>query len=627
MRRGGLAPHDVPAVSAMAGALRHRGPDGYSIAQEGGIALGQTWLDLTGGTTGERPLARSADGRYSLAYDGTLYNTRELRSALVALGWTAPASFDAEILLALFALRGADCLPMLNGMFAFAVWDGYERELFLVRDRFGQKPLFYALAGDLFVFASAARPLFLNPELKRAADHNALFHYLTVQSVPAPLSAFAGVSKLRPARCLRLRPGASPEEKSYWRPDGRALFGGSAREAEEELDGLLRGAVARHYPAGDLAGIFLSGGVDSSLVAALAASRQSALQGFALGFAEQTHDERPFATRAAKVCGLPLEFVLASEAALPAQVMDMVRHYGEPFADSSALAAWQVAELAATRVRVCLSGDGGDDLFGGYARYLDPFLFPPEENSSFNTDDPVRVQFARELADCGRTDCLPLLGAAQARYYAHWACLYGERKSALCGEALRSAANPRSSLLFFLDRLARDPSRHLLSAIMDFERELYLASTLTVKTDVAAMAFSLEVRAPMLDAELADFALSLPVGMKVRRLRGPEHGSLRLGYEPKWLLKRVARRYFSRKFVYRRKQGFGVPLGLWLRGPLRELACDTLLSSRCAERGWIESGMLRRLVNEHMDGAQNHQYGLWALLMLELWARLCLDEA
>ena len=258
LRRGGLAPHDVPTVSAMAGALRHRGPDGYSIAQEGGIALGQTWLDLTGGTTGERPLARSADGRYSIAYDGTLCNTRELRSALVTLGWTAPASSDAEILLALFALRGADCLPMLNGMFAFAVWDGYERELFLVRDRFGQKPLFYALAGDLFVFASAARPLFLNPELKRAADHNALFHYLTVQSVPAPLSAFAGISKLRPAHCLRLRPGVPPEEKPYWRPDGRA----SGRESPAPA--IRCPALPGRRPHGDLSfrrrGQFSGGG-------------------------------------------------------------------------------------------------------------------------------------------------------------------------------------------------------------------------------------------------------------------------------------------------------------------------------------------------------------------------------
>lgn len=619
-RPEGTTPCDLHTVSAMVEDLRHRGPGNQGTLRDGRVVLGHDRLSILDLSPAARQPMRSADGRFLLAYNGEIYNYASLREQLERQGHVFRTTSDTEVLLELFSALGTACLPLLNGMFAFAVWDRREQRLTLARDRFGQKPLFYARQADALVFASEIMALFRQPGLERRAEPNALFHYLTVQSVPAPWSAFQGVRKLPPAHCLSIGPDGRQRLWRYWTPETARTFAGSDEEAEEILDALLRQAVARHRLSDVPLGLFLSGGVDSSLIAALACRQTSEMRSFSMGFAERSQDERPFAAEAARLCGTR-HCDACADPDVAALLPDMARHYGEPFADSSALPTWLLCRMTSEDVAVALSGDGGDDLFGGYERYLNPFLYereiPPEIAGQ-------HAELLHELTLAGRPRDALAFTPAMGKYYFHWARFCGAHKRQLCTPELRTAAQPALSLQLMLEHFQRHAGMPLLTRMQLFELEYYLASTLMPKVDIAAMASSLEVRAPFLDAEVADFALSLPVEMRVRRLPDGQNGSFGKGWEAKWLLKKVAARYLPPEFVYRRKMGFGTPLAQWLRGPLRELACDTLLSSACAQRGWLEPAAVRALVTEHMTGVINHEYRLWAVLMLELWAACCL---
>ncbi|WP_165066212.1 asparagine synthase (glutamine-hydrolyzing) [Desulfovibrio sp. ZJ200] len=621
-RPEGVTPRDLRVVSAMVADLRHRGPNKQQTLQDGRVVLGHDRLSILDLSPAAGQPMHSADGRFLLVCNGEIYNYVSLREQLERQGHIFRTTSDTEVLLELFATLGAACLPLLNGMFAFAVWDRREQRLTLARDRFGQKPLFYARQADAWIFASEVMALFRQPGLERRADPNALFHYLTVQSVPAPWSAFQGVRKLPPAHCLSIGPDNRARLWRYWTPETARAFAGSDEEAEEILDALLQKAVARHRLSDVPVGLFLSGGVDSSLVAALACRQEAEMRSFCMGFAESSHDERAFAAEAARLCGTRHSDACA-EPDVAALLPDMARHYGEPFADSSALPTWLLCRMTGKHVSVALSGDGGDDLFGGYERYLDPFLYEGDVPAAISRQ---HAELLDELAPAGRPRDALALTPAMSKYYFHWARFCGAHKRRLCAPELRAAAQPALSLQLMLEHFQRHARMPLLARMQLFELEYYLASTLMPKVDIAAMASSLEVRAPLLDAEVADFALALPVEMRVRRVPGGKGGSFGKGWEAKWLLKKVAARYLPPEFIYRRKMGFGVPLAQWLRGSLRELVCDTLLSSACAQRGWLEPAAVRALVTEHMTGAVNHEYRLWAVLMLELWAQYCLTS-
>lgn len=619
-RPEGATTYDLRVVSAMVADLRHRGPDNQETLRDGRVVLGHDRLSILDLSPAAAQPMRSADKRFLLVYNGEIYNYAPLRAQLERQGHMFRTNSDTEVLVELFSALGTACLPLLNGMFAFAVWDRRDQRLTLARDRFGQKPLFYARQSDALIFASQVMALFRQPGLERRADPNALFHYLTVQSVPAPWSAFQGVRKLPPAHCLSIGPDGRQRLWRYWTPATARTFGGSEEEAEEILDALLRKAVARHCISDVPLGLFLSGGVDSSLIAALACRQEAGMRSFSMGFAERSHDERPFAAEAARLCGTR-HLDARADPDVAALLPDMTRHYGEPFADASALPTWLLCRMTREHVNVALSGDGGDDLFGGYERYLNLFLYERDVPAEIANQ---HAELLHELALAGRPQDVPAFTPAMGKYYFHWARFCGAHKRRLCRPELRTAAQPPLSLELMLEHFQRHAHMPLLARMQLFELEYYLASTLMPKVDIAAMASSLEVRAPFLDAEVADFALSLPVEMRVRRVPGGEGGSFGIGWEAKWLLKKVAARYLPPEFVYRRKMGFGAPLAQWLRGPLREIVCDTLFSPACAQRGWLEPTAVRALVTEHLTGAVNHEYRLWAVLMLELWAECCL---
>ena len=614
-----LAEEDIAIVRRMTQALRHRGPDHQAVAARGGAVLGHARLSVIDLAPGAHQPMVSPCGRYAIVYNGELYNFMELRQELRRAGHEFATQGDTEVLLRLWQVQGRACLPRLAGMFAFALWDAEEKTLFLARDRFGQKPLFYAAPGPRLLFASTLGALLCDPRWERRADLNALYHYLTVQSVPAPLCAFQGVRKLPPAHCLAWTSGSAPRVEAYWQADAVPPFTGTLEEAVEEGHALLRQAVRRHMVSDVPLGFFLSGGVDSSLITALAAENAGETHSFSIGFAEAAFDERPFAREAARMCGTT-HHELEVRPDVAALLPQLVRHYGEPFADSSAVPTWLLARMTRRHVTVALSGDGGDDLFGGYERYLNPYLYPDDARLPEDVAR-LRAAFLALLRQGGRTFRPADLPGWSARYYRQWACLWGALKVEVCAPELRRAARPPLSLHLMLEHFSRHAARPPLDRMQLFELDYYLATTLLPKVDVASMAHALEVRAPFLDNAVADLALSLPPSMRVEH--DPATGTL----VSKAFVKRIAVRYFSREFVHRPKMGFGIPLGAWLRGPLRELAHDVLLGRACRERGWIAHPVARRMLREHMAGETEHPYTLWALLLLELWGREMLDSA
>lgn len=606
-------------VQKMSECLRHRGPDHYAITAFGPATLGHTRLSIIDLSAAAHQPMQSDDERFTLVFNGEIYNFKELRIQLEQKGRAFRTNSDTEVLMRTYEEFGTECVMHLSGMFAFAIWDAHLQTLFLARDRFGQKPVFYSTRGNRFTFASEIEALFRDPTLRRSPNLNAIFHYLTIQSIPAPLCAFDGIAKLGPGECMLIAADAPPASWRYWRPAFSRTFFGTVQEAEEELDALLHKAVRTHLDSDVPLGLFLSGGVDSSLITAIACRQHDDMRSFSIGFAEQGYDERPFAREVAQLCGTRHHDEEAT-ATLASLLPKIVRHYGEPFADSSAIPTWLLTHMAARHVTVALSGDGGDDLFGGYERFLNPFLYPA---GSADTPEIAtkRFELEKELNDfrmLGKT--FKQLDPGVIKYHFHWARFCGQRKTTLCTPQLARSADPMHTLHLMLDHFRQPGATHPLDRIQRFELEYYLATTLMPKVDIASMAASLEVRAPLLDNAVADFALSLPASMRVGNAEQKTGGSFQNGFEPKWLLKKVAERYLPKDLVYRRKMGFGIPLDEWLRGELRELLQDTLLSSTCRKRGWIDPCIIERMVSEHMEGTARHHYGLWALFMLELWA-------
>ncbi|WP_298034603.1 asparagine synthase-related protein [uncultured Desulfovibrio sp.] len=552
------------------------------------------------------------DNRFILALHGRIGN---IFSLCADLPDTHSITNDAVALLCLWRQKGSACLSDLDGPFALAVWDAHERTITLARDRFGLKPLYYTWQNRNFAFSSDA--IAIAPRF-RHANLNAIFQYLTVQSVPAPLCAFNGVSKLPHAVSLTWRMGAEPHVRQYWTPVFTNDFSGTLDDAATELHSLLTASMKRQQLV-HKTGMLLSGGVDSSLMAALFCEQGRTPATFALGFDDPGLDERPFAREVADLFRTEHHEILFPPPSA-SFIETLVTRFGEPFADSSALPTWLALRAAhEANCTTAVLGDGGDDLFAGYKRHLSPFLC-----AGSGTEDVRTAQLRTELDGlAGHISLAAGINAASARFYTHWARFWGPLKRDVCGEALCMAANPPASILLARHIFRQTSAQNLLNVIQLFELDYYLPCTLTAKVEVPARACGIATVAPFLCNEIAKFTLSLPAEYRVGACGGA--GSFGCGFETKRAVKRLAERYLPRSIVYRRKMGFGVPLAQWLRGPLRELLHDTLLSRRCAERGWLVPATVRRLLDEHAQVRRDWHHALWTLLMLELWAKTFLD--
>ena len=602
-------PADQSLLRAMTTLLRHRGPDGDGFVCRGPVGLGHRRLAIIDLATGDQPMA-SDDGAIWIVFNGEIYNFRELRRELESAGARFKTSSDTEVILRAYESWGPECVRRLRGMFAFAILDERARRVVLARDRVGIKPLFYAWDGRRLLFASELKGLLEDPGFPRTLDREALGAYLTYHYVPAPLTIFAGARKLPAATTLVLSlDGGEPRLSEYWRLPFAPVT--DVREAEwmEGLRAHLDDAVRSHMVADVPIGAFLSGGIDSGTVVALMARASSApIRTFSIGFEEAEFDELAYARQIAERFGTEHhEYVVKADAltVLP----KLIWHFDEPFADSSAVPTYYVSEVTRRHVTVALSGDGGDENFAGYRRYAQAQALDRRMGSLPALLRPLLGMAARVLPVGGPGQAYAGLLASRgvARYHRLVTYERSETLRRLLSKDFADLADRAADPAVF-ERLAdRQQAPDFVSALQHIDMATYLPDDILTKVDRTSMAVSLEARVPLLDHLLMEYVATIPSDLKLR------------GETGKYLLKRAMADALPSEILGRRKMGFGVPLGTWLRRELREMARDTLLGSAARQRGIFRSVEVERLLRIHDSGRRDYSARLWALLCLELW--------
>lgn len=623
---------DEAALRDMCAAMVHRGPDdeGYFLSDgsgcgsrfQGGAAagLGMRRLAIIDLATGKQPI-HNEDQTVWVVLNGEIYNYPELRVELESKGHRFYTQSDTEAIVHAYEEYGCDVPQRLRGMFAFALWDATEQRLLLARDRVGKKPLLYSVAGSKLIFASEFQAMLRHPDVSREINFEALNNYLSFMCVPAPMTAFAAIRKLEPGHLLIWQNG-EVEKRSYWTLDFSRKISISEEEAGERAVELLREAVRVRLMSDVPLGAFLSGGIDSSAIVALMSElSRGRVKTFSIGFEEQDFSEIEHARRIAERFGTEHhEFIVRPDAleVLPT----VVRHYGEPYADSSAIPTYYLAKMTRQHVTVALSGDGGDECFAGYERYVamriaerysrlprvlrDQVLQPaiaamPPGNSR-------RSQYGRIRRLLG------VMGRPRSEGYLSLTCGFSEElKAELCTREFLKRTAHSSALDYMQPWFAGNGEIDIVDRLAMADTANYLPNDLLVKVDIASMAVSLEARAPFLDHHLMEFAASLPAGYKLR------------GLTTKYLLKQALRGLLPKENLSRKKMGFGVPLGRWFRGELRQFVSETILAERTLMRGYFKPEALRHLVEQHVEGRRDYAQQLWTLLMLELWHREFID--
>jgi asparagine synthase (glutamine-hydrolysing) len=600
---------DLAGVRLMCDPIRHRGPDDEGYHVDGSCGIGMRRLSIIDLSTGHQPISNE-DGSVWIVFNGEIYNYQELRRDLTRAGHHFQTNSDTETLVHLYEQEGVDGIRKLRGMFAYALWDARRKCLLLVRDRFGKKPLYFASLADGFYFGSelkclraAGVPLELDPEAIRL--------YTQFSYIPDPWTPYRAIRKLSPGSWMRCHEDGRIEQGRYWTlpvpaaehaPD--LTEAGACDEVRNVFDESVRLRMIADVPLG----AFLSGGIDSSMVVASMARHSSEpVKTFSIGFEEAEFNELPYAAQVARHCGTDHHEILVRPDSVDL-VSRIVRHFDEPFGDMAAVPTFLVSEFAVRHVKVCLTGDGGDELFGGYESF-----FQIERQQWMD-----RIPLFARGAISALADALPYSAygknflhmmsrpSALERYFENNSAPYFLRNHLFrspwtfsAGEALRDA---------FPDCIPADDAG-ILSQAMYFESTAKLTGDMLVKVDRMSMANSLEVRCPMLDSELAELASRIPHAWKIQN-----------GAGKKILLKAMGDR-LPASILTRSKMGFGVPIRHWFRGPLRELLWDNLTGARFQNRGIVEPEFLKTMLEEHQSGRRDNSNWLWILLMLEMWFR------
>ena len=624
---------DAPTAEKIALQIRHRGPDdtGVWIDREAGLALAHRRLSIIDlSPAGRQPMV-SMCGRYVIVYNGEVYNYQSIRKELEALGHGFRGQSDTEVILSAISQWGVErAVKRFNGMFAFALWDRQERQLSLVRDRIGIKPLYYGRVNGAFVFGSELKAIRAFPGFNNPVDRNSLTLYLRHNYIPAPYSIYQGIFKLEPGRILTIDRKGKTKSICYWSApqvveDAIANpFTGNESEAIDELDAFLRDSINLRMISDVPLGAFLSGGFDSSTVVALMQAQSSVpVKTFTIGFYEGEYNEAEDAKKVAQHLGTEhTELYVTPEEAMEV-IPRLPEIYDEPFSDSSQIPTYLVSKLTRQHVTVSLSGDGGDELFFGYERYwrcykvwrvLGMLPVPIREAlgsllqilpAKFLENLENLIQFLPErLRISHLADRVPKLaeilkeGSGEAYYHqlvSHW------KNPAL---VVVGGEEPRT-LFSMPERLPK--FRGLQEYMMYLDAMTYLPDDILTKVDRASMAVSLEARVPILDHRVVEFAWSLPLSMKVKNGKG------------KWILRKLLYRYVPKELVERPKMGFGVPIEHWLRGPLRDWAETLLEERRLREEGFFNPEPIRRGWEEHLSGKRRWHYYLWDVLMFQAW--------
>jgi asparagine synthase (glutamine-hydrolysing) len=602
-------------VAAMCDAIRHRGPDDGGLYVDDVAALGMRRLSIIDLSTGHQPMANE-DETLWVVFNGEIYNYRPLARELGTLGHRFRTASDTEVIVHAWEEWGPAALVRLHGMFAIAVWDARDRTLWLARDRPGIKPLHYTLVGDGIRFASEIKSFLVDPQFPRAVDLAALDHYCSFLYTPGDRSIFSSVRKLPPGHVLRWKNGAAAIER-YWTLPAGETFSGSERDAAHALREALAAAVRSHMVSDVPLGAFLSGGIDSSAVVALMAEASPVpVRTFSIGFEDAAHDELPFARLVAERYATDHhEFVVRPDALA---ILDrLIEHFDEPFGDSSAIPTWYVSEIARRHVTVVLSGDGGDELFGGYERYI--------PHPRVTTFDRLRLPAKQRVARLalrrwprharGRNFLRHVARGPEGRYLDAVGFFRPDEKEELYSAELTAAVSAFDTEAFAAAAFAGDEALSWPTRMMRFDFRTYLPEDVLAKVDRMSMAHSIESRVPLLDTAVVELAAALPASLKMRAGR------------QKHVLKEAVSDLLPPSLLDRPKHGFGVPVGNWFRGGVGDLFADTLLSRRARGRGLFQARTVERLVSEHLRGRRDHTLRLWLLVVLELWQRQYVDRA
>ena len=610
--------HDIENnLKLMINAINYRGPDGEGVWLDNqlGIGLGHkrlSILDLS--EEGKQPMI-SSNGRYVITYNGEVYNFKKLRSELKQLGCTFRGHSDTEVVLAAFETWGIEqSISRFIGMFAFALWDRAEQKLYLVRDRLGIKPLYYGYVNGSFIFASELKALRAFPKFNQPVYRDAIALFLRHNYIPAPYSIYEGIKKLQPGQILTLDVGhnnkADYQTHTYWSASTMAEqgvnnpFTGSENEAVDRLDALLRDAISLRMLSDVPLGAFLSGGIDSSLVTALMqAQSNQPVKTFSIGFDETDYNEAEYAKAVAQHLGTDHTELYVTSADAMAVIPQLPTLFDEPFSDPSQIPTFLVSKLARNHVTVSLSGDGGDELFHGYSRYFVTQNIWKKSNIIPKLIRPVVGKIFKVISQLGSKD---LRSISEVLSYNHPDELYRRMMS--------HWKNPSAVVLGSNEPLTAltDPDLHpqlheLAHRMMHHDLVSYLPDDILTKVDRASMGVSLEARVPLLDHRVVEFAWRLPLSHKIKHDQG------------KWILRQLLYKYVPQNLIDRPKKGFGVPIGEWLRGPLREWAESLLDEHRLREEGYFDPVPIRKKWHEHLAGKKFRYYYLWDVLMFQSW--------
>ena len=602
-------------LRSMCERMVHRGPDSEGYFLSDGVALGMRRLAIIDLITGEQP-AFNEDQSIAVILNGEIYNYRELRADLEARGHTFRSASDTEVLPHLYEEYGRDIVQHLNGMFAFALWDENQRRLFMARDRFGEKPLYWGVFDNTLLFASEPKVLLAHPSVRPDLNFNALRQYLSFDYVPAPLSIYQGISKLPAAHSLSLEDGQI-DVREYWRLSYKTREPApTVPEAAVELRRILEDSVRMRLVSDVPLGVLLSGGIDSSIVTAMAVRTSSeTVKTFSISFAEASFDESQYARRVAQFLGTDHHEERFSASLAANLVSDIGAWMDEPMSDPSLVPTYLLSRFTRKHVTVALGGDGGDELFAGYPMYFGhrmarayeriPQLvrrgvIEPVVNSLPVKNKNLSFDYrARRFVTASHYDEV-------ARHHVWFGSFTPRDQDLLLTDVVQQSSEGdiyRDARRMF----AECDSNDLTECMQSLDTQLYLAEDILTKVDRASMSVSLEVRAPYLDPRVAEFAASLPTRYKLH------------GYTSKYILKRAAKGLVP-SFVWRRgKKGFGVPFAKWLKGELRPLARDLLAPERLRRGGLFNPDYVARLQDEHERGVANHRKLLWTLLSFELW--------
>ena len=615
---------DSHLVRKMGSAIKHRGPDDTGVWVNRNVGLGFQRLaiiDLS--PAGNQPMTNE-DQTVWIVFNGEIYNFLELRAELLAKGHRFSSHTDTETIIHLWEEEGERCVERLRGMFAFAIWDSNQRSLFLARDREGQKPLFYTSQSDRLVFASEIKAILQSPVFLAEPDLEAIHHYLAFQSVPAPYSAFKGIKKLPPAHSLLYKEGKISLRKFWKLSYANPRIVETQKEMislQEEIISRLRESVHMRLMSDVPLGAFLSGGIDSSIVVALMSEiLDEPVKTFSIGFDHKEYNELKYARMVAERYKTDHhEFVVKPDAT--AILSELVWHYNEPFADSSAIPTYYVCKLAREHVKVVLTGDAGDENFAGYARYGRDVKGVLINNNNLATlfkravrRNPLTATLLNLRDPIGTFRRIRDLSAERLLYYLRITHFSEAYQNILYSRDFRAKLRNIYTIDWVLDRFQKSDATNFLDSTLDLDLSLYLPDTLMTKMDVASMAHSLEARAPMLDHHFLEFCAAIPHELKLKD-----------GRESKFILKKAVEPYLPNGVIYRKKMGFGVPIAHWFRTELKDMLYDTLLSSRSVQRGYFQYDYVRSLIDQHQKG-ENLQHLLWNLLMLELWHQMFIDK-